>query len=60
MNSISDLKKLFNDNGMPVDESHGWYLISGKDKYTIDSEVVYKNNEPISKKDLLAFVKKKK
>jgi hypothetical protein len=58
MHNLSELKDLFLEKGHKIKEYMGWYLIIGKDRYTMANDVIYLNKQPISKKELIAKIKK--
>ncbi len=67
MNTLKDLQKLFEDNGVTVVEHAGWYLITKsltdgrkKDRWSLAFDIFYKNGEPIVEKELVDSFKPKK
>jgi hypothetical protein len=67
MHTLSNLKKFFETNGLKIKEFGGWYLDVAdrndgrkKDRWTLVSDIIYKNNEPIVEKDLIDSFKKPK
>jgi len=59
MNSLSELKSLILERGHKIKEFSGWYLIVGKDRYTMLDGEFYLNKERIAKKDLSSRFKDK-
>lgn len=51
MHSLSELRDYFARNEIKIKEFHGWYLVVGKDTWTMHNDVFYCNNIPKSLKD---------
>ena len=67
MNTLKDLQKLFEENGVTVVEFGGWYLVTKslsdgrkKDRWTLAFDIFYKNGEAIVEKELVDSFKPKK
>jgi len=59
MHTLSELKALFLQNDHKIKEFSGWYLIVGKDRYTMLNDQYHLNGEIIKRKDLVAKTKEK-
>ena len=59
INCLSDLRKAFESCGKKIKEFGGWYMLVGKDKYTMLDGDIYLNNIKITRKELLAKLKTK-
>ena len=57
MHSLSELKALFLQMGHAIKEFTGWYLVQGKNRYTMMDDRYYVNGEPIKTKELIAIAK---
>ena len=67
MNTLKDLQKFFEDNGVTVVEHGGWFLITKnvtdgrkKDRWSLAFDIFYKNGEAIVEKELVDSFKPKK
>jgi len=63
MDSLSDLKKFFVDNEVPIKAFHGYELVIGKDKWGMAHGVLYCNGEAVNRKDkkfFAEYIKRKK
>lgn len=60
MHSLSDLKEFLLEKNIPIKEYCGWYLISGKDRYTMLDGAFFINNERFTKKELITKINGKK
>lgn len=59
MNSLTDAKKLFQTAGHKVTNFVGYEFMVGKDRFTLASDVVYRNGQPLSKQELIQLTKGK-
>jgi hypothetical protein len=59
MHSLSDLRDLLVERGYKIKEFGGWYLDVGKDRYTMLDGDYYLNKNRLTKKELLAKLRKK-
>lgn len=57
MHTLFDLKQLFLEYRIHIQEYMGWYLISNGDRWTLLHDVFFLNGEPISKKEIIAYAK---
>jgi hypothetical protein len=63
MDSLSDLKKFFVDNEVPIKAFHGYELVVSKDKWVMAHGVLYCNGEAVNRKDknfFAEYIKRKK
>lgn len=58
MHCLVDIKELLTQHNFKNITSGGWYLICQGDRWTISHDVVYLNGSPISKKEILQYLKK--
>lgn len=59
MNSLTDAKKLFETAGHKVTNFVGYEFLVGKDKFTLASDILFRNGQPISKQELIDLTKRK-
>jgi len=57
MNSIIELRELFQKYNLVITESLGWYLICYRDTWTMALGVYYKNGQPVTHKDIVEYAK---
>jgi hypothetical protein len=57
MHSLTELKNLFLEKGHKIKEFLGWYLIVGKNRYTMLDDQYYVNGSFIKKKELISSIK---
>lgn len=60
MHSLTELKKFFEDKGIPVGTFNGWLLKVKRDKWTMQNDEYYCNNTLVKRKEILAKYKFKK
>lgn len=60
MNSLADFKALLERNSIKVKNSDGVSVTVGRNVYSLAHGEMYKNNELISHKELVKFLKLKK
>ena len=61
MNDLEGLQKFLVLHNVKIKESNGWYFITETgDRWTMALDLFYRNNEPVTEKDIVAGYKKKK
>lgn len=58
MHCLVDIKELLLQHNFKHITSGGWYLVCQGDRWTMSNDVVYLNNTPINKKEILHYIKK--
>ena len=57
MNCLVDIKQLLLQHNFKNITSGGWYLVCQGDRWAIAHDVVYLNNDPVTKKEIFNYIK---
>jgi hypothetical protein len=58
MHTIVELRELFQQHKIRIEESMGWYLRCNGDRWTMLDDVYYLNDKPVNKKEVIAYARK--